>query len=155
MEIKIFDKSDLNEIFHSFYKLFLENTRGHAFPDQHISELYIKQKANELLDYLQNGTAIFFGAMENSDLAGFLWAYPRIFFEEKRIYINSLIVSEKYRGRGIGGQLADEFEKYALKHGFRIIDVATASFKTDAIRFYEKRGYVSERIQFRKVLKKK
>ena len=87
-------------------------------------------------------------------LIGFIWAYPRVFLEENRIYINALIIDKKYRGRGFGQMLVEEVEKYARENNIFVVDVSTASFKEEAINFYEKIGYVSERVQLRKSLKK-
>jgi len=56
--------------------------------------------------------------------------------------------------KGFGKKLIDQLELYAISKGIFVIDVGTASFKKDAIKFYEQNGYISERIQFRKDLKK-
>jgi ribosomal protein S18 acetylase RimI-like enzyme len=153
MKIKKMAKNDLLEHFDDFFKLFAENTRGHVI-DQTIGDDYIMGKAKELLDHLTDDKAVLFGVFINRNLVGFLWSYPRIFLEESRMYINSLIIDIHYRGKGFGKQLIDKLESYAISKGIFIIDVGTASFKKDAIKFYEQNGYISERIQFRKDLKK-
>lgn len=143
--------ADLKTHFKDFLDLFAENTRGHV-TDQVIEDSYIKNKADETFDYLKKGQAILLGLFVNNKLAGFLWAYPRLFLEEQRLYINSLIIDKAYRGRQYGKALMDEIERIALEKNIYVIDVSTASFKTDAIRFYEKLGYKHERVQLRKGL---
>ena len=151
LEIRKMNAYELHIYFQNFLSLFAENTRGHVI-DQEIKDEYIEYKARELFSYLENNHAVLFGAFHNNVLIGFLWAYPRVFLEEKRMYINSLIISEKFRGSGCGRLLLDAIEKHALDHGIFAIDVTTASFKTDAIYFYEKNGYKHERVQLRKSL---
>ena len=145
------DRSGLETHFAEFLALFAENTRGHVI-DQVIEDRYILFKARELFDYLEKEKAVLFGAFDQNKLIGFLWAYPRVFLEESRIYINAMIIADQYRGKGIGKLLVSELEKYAEENNILAIDVQTASFKTDAIEFYHKLGFVHERVQMRKSL---
>lgn len=153
MKIKRMSSDDLKEHFNDFLLLFAENTRGHVV-DQKIEDDYILLKAKDLIGYLNQDTAVLFGNFIKEKLVGFIWAYPRVFLEENRIYINALIIDSKYRGKGFGQMLVQEVEKYAQTNNIFVVDVSTASFKEDAINFYEKIGYVSERVQLRKSLKK-
>jgi ribosomal protein S18 acetylase RimI-like enzyme len=152
VKVFIMNANDLRKNFEAFYDLFAENTRGHVI-DQKIDEDYIRRKANEIYDYLESGKAILIGAFENDKLIGFLWAYQRIFLEECRIYINSLIISDTYRGKGIGKLLVNELEKKARALKIPAIDVSTATFKKNTIKFYTDIGFEPERIQLRKPLK--
>lgn len=140
---------DLSNHFDEFLSLFAENTRGHVI-NKEIEDQYILSKAKELLVYLNEKKAILLGLYSLDKLIGFLWAYPRVFFEEERLYINSLIVRDGYRGKSFGQQLLKELENIALEKKIAAIDVTTASFKTDTINFYEKNGFRHERVQLRK-----
>jgi ribosomal protein S18 acetylase RimI-like enzyme len=152
MKIKRMKHDDLEKHFADFLLLFAENTRGHV-QNQKIEDEYILFKAKELMDYLLQEKAILFGAFKCKKLIGFLWSYSRIFLEEKRMYINSLIINNNYRGEGYGKLLIEELEKYAIEKSIYAIDVTTASFKTDAIKFYGNIGFESERVQLKKTLK--
>ncbi|RRD40186.1 N-acetyltransferase [Leptotrichia sp. OH3620_COT-345] len=55
------------------------------------------------------------------------------------IYIDTLWVSEKYRGKGIGKKLLKETEDYAEKNNVHLIHLDTFDFQ--AKDFYEKYGY--------------
>jgi ribosomal protein S18 acetylase RimI-like enzyme len=151
LEIRKMDHAELQEHFDDFLALFAENTRGHVI-DQVIEDKYILFKARELFAYLDQGKAILLGAFAENKLVGFLWAYPRIFLEESRLYINAMIVADKYRGKGLGKMLVLQLEEYARENKIFAIDVQTASFKTEAIEFYRKLGFEHERVQMRKPL---
>lgn len=157
MEIKDFAVKQIDTIFlknhfDEFYSLFAENTRGHE-QDKEISEEYIAFKANEIFKYMENDSSIVLASIFENKLVGVLWSYKRVFMEEKRIYINTLIIKDDYRGMGIGKDLMTEIERVALENNINTIDVSTSTFKTGAISFYENLGYTSERIQFKKDLK--
>eukprot|EP00667_Euglena_gracilis_P026136 EG_transcript_31195 len=55
--------------------------------------------------------------------------------------MESLAVEPKYAGRGIGGQLVKNCEKTAQQWGFDRLMLQVYSENTNAIRFYQKRGY--------------
>ena len=151
--IMLMNSTDLKNNFNVFYKLFAENTRGHVL-DQFIDDEYILFKAKQLYDYLDAGNSFLFGLFIQETLCGFLWTYKRIFLEEERFYINSLIISRNHRGKGFGKLLISELERFAISKGVHVLDVSTAAFKFDAIGFYQKLGYQPERIQLRKAIKK-
>ena len=46
-----------------------------------------------------NYTPFNFVAREDNKIIGFAWCYPRKFFDENRVFLNSLIVKENYRNR--------------------------------------------------------
>jgi ribosomal protein S18 acetylase RimI-like enzyme len=151
IKINKMNRPGLEKHFDQFLALFAENTRGHVI-DQVIEDGYILAKARELPAYLDEGKAVLFGAFAGDCLIGFLWAYPRVFLEESRIYINAMIVAAGHRGMGIGKLLVLELEKYAEENKIPALDVQTASFKADAIEFYRKLGFEHERVQMRKAL---
>lgn len=153
MKIRRIDSDELKKHFADFVLLFAENTRGHVI-DHKIEDVYILHKVKELIEYLAQEKAVLFGMFSHKKLVGFLWSYPRVFLEEKRMYINSLIISSKYRGKSYGQMLIKELEKYTVENNLFAIDVTTASFKTDAIEFYKKIGFKPERVQMRKALNK-
>lgn len=152
VEIKILTKEFLKIHYNEFYKLFAENTRGHEI-DKEISDSYIEKKANEIFNFMETDSTFIIGAILENKIVGILWAYKRIFLEESRIYINTLIINDTNRGLGIGKKLMAEIESVAKINNINTIDVSTSTFKKDAIKFYEDLGYTSERVQFKKELK--
>ena len=151
-EVKQLDSALLKDYFNDFYTLFAENTRGHE-QYKEITESYISGKANEIFKYIDNHDSVILGCIYENNLVGLLWSYKRVFLEEKRFYVNSMIIKDIYRGMGIGKKLMDELEIVALRNNIYTIDVSTSTFKVDSINFYENLGFTSERIQFKKDLK--
>ena len=142
---------NLQQHYPAFFELYVENTQGHEL-DKIISVEYIQKKADQLPSLFENNQIIFFVALYNNQLVGFLWAFPRTFIETKRICINAIIVNENYRGLKIGDRLMTALETKAHQMGVSEIDVATAHFKQDTIAWYQKLGYQPERVQlFKKI----
>jgi GNAT superfamily N-acetyltransferase len=65
--------------------------------------------------------------------------------------ITSLVVSETYRGQGIGSRLVQEAEAWAWSKGCTKIEVTSGDRRLDAHRFYERRGYQCNERRFLKV----
>ena len=58
----------------------------------------------------------------------------------KGLYLDDLIVSEKYRGRGIGKKLFDAFMEEAKKIEAKQVHWQVLDWNTPAIDFYKKLG---------------
>ncbi len=65
--------------------------------------------------------------------------------EPEWLYIRSMAVSPEAQGMGIGHKLLDEIEEYAIENGFDRLFLYTTYFSTDAIRLYEKQGFIRGR----------
>ncbi|MGA7161373.1 MAG: GNAT family N-acetyltransferase [Bacteroidota bacterium] len=61
--------------------------------------------------------------------------------------IRGLVVSESYRGSGIGTQLVATAENWADKNGCKRIRVRTNVIREEARAFYKKLGYISNKTQ--------
>ena len=55
--------------------------------------------------------------------------------------VKRAIVTEKFRGKGIGGKLLRALEQTARNEGFGLLVVETLRGMEDASRFYEQHGY--------------
>lgn len=58
----------------------------------------------------------------------------------QRLYLEDLIVSEKYRGQGLGKQLFDALLTIAKKQGFRGMVWQALDWNEPALEFYKKYG---------------
>lgn len=85
-----------------------------------------------------NYTPYSFVASENGDVLGIITGYTS--YEE--VYIDDLIVIDKYRGNDIGTKLVKKVENYFKGKGFNNINLCTNGFQ--APKFYEKCGYQLE-----------
>ena len=135
-------------------KLQYENTCLH-FPNKTIDIESTKEKIQSIKVYIEENKAFLFIAKDKNELVGFLWCYPRVFFDEKRIYINSLIVKSNYRGNKIGEKLVKKAEAKAIELNYDAIDVSTASFNNGGLKFYRKYGFLDERVQLVKNIKER
>ncbi len=150
--IKLLGLKEFEIYRNEIYSMFKENTQGHENKII-ISDEYIKTKFYELENYFKSNNLIFLGCEFENNIIGFLWAYERIFIEEKRIYVNSFIIEEKYRSYGIGSALLKILEEIAKQRNIKVIDVSTSTFKENTIEFYKKNDFIPERIQLRKEIK--
>lgn len=104
------------------------------------AEQFAKQEFDKY--YIKNGIQlshkISYAAYLNDRTIGVIIA--NIF--ESKAYINSLIVSEEYRGLGIGMELLQKVEEYYKRNGVKLIALHTYRF--EAPDFYKKYGYMQE-----------
>ena len=103
-------------------------------------EKFAKQEFDKY--YIKNGiqvsNKVSFMACMNDISIGVIIA--NIF--ESEAYINSLIVSEEYRGLGIGAELLQKVEEHCRNNGVKLIALHTYRF--EAPDFYKKHGYIQE-----------
>jgi ribosomal protein S18 acetylase RimI-like enzyme len=88
-----------------------------------------------------NYTPFCFVASEDNNTLGIIAGYTA--YEE--VYIDDLIVIDKYRGRDIGTKLVTQVEDFYRGKGFNNINLCTNGFQ--APKFYEKCGYQLEFIR--------
>ncbi len=82
-----------------------------------------------------------FVAKEGNEISGILKGHSC--YEE--VFIDDLIVIEKYRGKGVGTKLLKQVEDYHRNKGFRNINLCTYEFQ--APEFYKKFGFKIEFIR--------
>jgi GNAT superfamily N-acetyltransferase len=58
--------------------------------------------------------------------------------------IVALVVSDRVRGQGIGGQLVAAAESFAESHGCIRMEVTSRDQRVDAHEFYRRRGYLDQ-----------
>ena len=109
----------------------IELTDAEKFARQEFDKYYIKNG-------IQQSHKISYAAYLNNKTIGVIIA--NIF--ESEAYINSLIVSEEYRGLGIGAELLQKVEEYCRNNGVKLIALHTSRF--EAPDFYKKYGYIQE-----------
>ena len=109
----------------------IELVEAEKFAKQEFDKYYIKNG-------IQLSHKISYAAYINNITIGVVIA--NIF--ESEAYINSLIVSEEYRGLGIGMELLQKVEEYCKRNGVKLIALHTSRF--EAPDFYKKHGYIQE-----------
>ena len=76
---------------------------------------------------------------------------PKIFDGEYRLLIEEMVVSENYRGKGVGSALLNEIENEAQNLNINVIKLTTGT-KLKANEFYKKHGYTHFENAYRKKL---
>lgn len=121
-------------------------TQAHQYNESFSLEK-AKDKCRELREYLAQGRACAFGAIDHT-LIGFIWSYRYPFRDdENRTYVSTFHVDERYRNRHIGEQLLRAVERKAVENGCHTVFLHTEARNSGAIHFYERMGYQMERVQ--------
>jgi len=88
-----------------------------------------------------------FVAIDGKTIAGFALFYIRYStWKGRRLYLEDLLVTEKYRGKGIGSMLFERVIQEAREMNFNGMNWQVLDWNTPAIHFYDKynAGYESE-----------
>jgi len=109
---------------------------------------------DKLIVFLQNGTAILFGAFDRGQLVGILWGYEVDNFDHKRIHINMIGVKSDFRGQGVATELMHAIEHIAVLRNICELELMVNACNDRAVRCYQKGGYYVERYKMLKVLSK-
>lgn len=88
-----------------------------------------------LLDKLKENQDFFIGLFMDNELIGVIQGFPR----EDYFLMSEIAVSKKFRSRGFGALLVNEFEKRAKQKKFKKIK---AGAQNNAVNFYKKLGYI-------------
>ena len=82
-----------------------------------------------------------FVAQYKNEIVGMALYYHRFStWEGPSIHLEDLIVTEKFRGKGIGKALYDSVLESALKKGVKRVEWAVLDWNTPAITFYKSTG---------------
>lgn len=68
----------------------------------------------------------------------------------RKLYIDDLVVDEAHRSQGVGAMLLDHLEQVARSEGAHCVELDSGHQRTDAHRFYRRRGYHDPGLRFRK-----
>jgi GNAT superfamily N-acetyltransferase len=76
-------------------------------------------------------------AVRGAEVVGTVAAVPR----DGATYVRSMAALPAGRGRGVGGLLLEEIERFARARGHRRLFLSTAPFLGRAVRLYERFGF--------------
>ena len=100
---------------------------------------YVTPNADEVRGRFAEGP-IWIAAI-GDELVGTVSVVP----EPEWLYIRSMAVLPATRGHGVGGRLLQAVEDHADEIGMETLFLYTTPFSTDAIRLYEKNGFIKGR----------
>lgn len=122
------------------------------FPGYKIDDGYCAAKCAEMDTYLRENKAVIYLAVSDGTLLGWIWLHEIRRVGKKRLHIAEIAVASSARRNGIGTRLLQVAESYAKSHGYAEMDLLVTESNSDAVRFYEKANYVSERRLMKKTL---
>jgi ribosomal protein S18 acetylase RimI-like enzyme len=103
---------------------------------------------------IRNPNNALFGEIKDDKIVGYL--FLKMLFDdtakEASYLIDGLYVDSNYRQLGIGGNLINEAIKYAQAKGIKYLEVNAMANNKIARELYEKYGFISYRINYRKTL---
>ncbi|MCA0131086.1 GNAT family N-acetyltransferase [Winogradskyella alexanderae] len=77
----------------------------------------------------------------NNQVEGIALIYPRYStWKGEVLHLEDLIVSEAFRGKGLGTSLLDQVVKYAKNRGVKRLGWEVLDWNEPAIKFYESKG---------------
>jgi aminoglycoside 6'-N-acetyltransferase I len=77
------------------------------------------------------------------------YEFPKVLDGNHRLLIEEMVVDPAYQGKGIGSQLINHLEQYAVSQRIKYIKVTTGT-KLKANHFYQKHGYIHFENAYRK-----
>ena len=132
MQIRIAIPDDATAIASTLHRAFLE------FEPLYTPEAFVTtiSSPDQIRRRLSEGPI--WVAMQDDVVVGTVSAVP----DGDDLYIRGMAVDPAARGGGIGRELVKQVEDYAARRGFKRLYLSTTPFLRDAIRLYEKYGFV-------------
>ena len=100
---------------------------------------YVTPRAGEVRDRLTEGPVWV------AEIGGSIVGTVSVVREPEWLYIRSMAVLPTAQGHGLGGRLLDAVERYAVENDVATLFLYTTHFSTDAVRLYEKHGFIKGR----------
>ncbi|MGM0805919.1 MAG: GNAT family N-acetyltransferase [Bacillota bacterium] len=123
-----------------------------------MGELGYPTKSEEMTERLEtllpNPAYACFVACVNDQVIGMIGLAKGIYFEKNGCYarITALVVSEEFRGNGIGKELVRYGEEWAKEQGCTAILLNSGKQRTDTHEFYRSLDYDDTGLRFIKVM---
>jgi GNAT superfamily N-acetyltransferase len=113
-----------------------------------------EEMTERLETLLPNEAYACFVACINDQVIGIIGLTKGIYFEKNGCYarISALVVSEEFRGNGIGKQLVRYGEEWAKEQGATAILLNSGKQRTDTHEFYRSLDYDDTGLRFIKVM---
>ena len=110
-----------------------------------------KQEANAILQAMLDSEDHFLAvAREGDKILGTVTGVCCHILLSSFLAIEDMVVREEYRGMGIGKQLMEAMDEFAVRRGCLYGILVSSGFRKEAHKFYEKQGFEEEVRGFRK-----
>lgn len=101
-----------------------------------------------MIAYIDDESAKIILAQDENSIVGLLWAYPHDYIGVRKMHINHLIISKKYRRQGLGKKLLSFIMEIAQKDKIEFLDLMASIDNRSAIEFYQNNGFRPERVYY-------
>lgn len=139
-----FDKTK-NEI-----KALIQETMIYNFPNAVIEDNYYEDTLSRLGNYIVDGSAVAFLAVEEQEVLGWIWCHSIQRLNERRLHVANFAVSKASRNKGVGSLLIKTVEEFAKENIYCALDLFVTRDNISAVSFYQGHGYEIERYLLRK-----
>ena len=136
-------KTDINN---GLLNVFIE---GYRFHQNGRPDIFINLNNEDLReDLLKNfETLSFLVILEDNNIVGYL-AYEIKGRRAKKLHLDQLVISESFRGKGLGKKLMIEIKNITTKNNCNRIELDCWTFNKNALSFYEHLGFKKQRILY-------
>ena len=148
MEIIDLKNHDI-EIYHDKMVDLLQQSFKQSFPNKTIEIQEFDNRLKKLKEYLAEGKTKVFSVIEEDSLCGFIWFFIK---DSNAIHINHFSINKDARGKGIGRKLIEAVEKFAFENQIDEIELLVTMSNDEAIGFYKKNNFKTERLVMKKRL---
>lgn len=144
-------EATINDLNNGLLKVFIEGYRYHqnGRPDV-FADLSDEDLKKDLIKQFENLSILVI--TDNDIIIGYL-AYKIKEKHVKKLDVDQLIITEKYRRKGLGKALMNEVKDIALKNNCDRIELNCWIFNEEAITMYEHIGFGRQRIVYEMPLK--
>lgn len=138
--------------------------RGATAEDFKIIYNFINELENDIFDEkiqqvifsenLKNENIIYLLAFENDEPAGFISCHAQWLLHHAALIgeIQEMIVTEKFRSKGVGKLLIAELIARAKSKGINQLEVTSSKKRESAHRFYVREGFAQSHFKFTKAI---
>lgn len=147
MKVRKAEQCDINN---NLLSLYIEGFNVHYEKRKDIfSEKTIDELKGNLIEMINNPDENVFVIDDNGKIIG----YAATQFKDKAtraIWIDEIVIDINYQNKGYGKILIDEICKYAKQNKCVRVELNCWCFNSNAIEFYNKLGFIQQRIIYEK-----
>lgn len=147
MKVRKAEQCDINN---NLLSLYIEGFNVHYEKRKDIfSEKTIDELKGNLIEMINNPDENVFVIDDNGKIIG----YAATKFKDKAtraIWIDEIVIDINYQNKGYGKILIDEICKYAKQNKCVRVELNCWCFNSNAIEFYNKLGFIQQRIVYEK-----
>jgi RimJ/RimL family protein N-acetyltransferase len=107
----------------------------------------IEEQSQRIKSVLSQDNQMIFAAEQDNRLVGFLGAFGGGFQRNRHCAYIVIGILQKYVGQGIGTQLFEALETWAIDHKLHRLELTVMSHNERAIHLYQKMGFKTEGIK--------